>query len=168
MRVTFSWLFGRLISQGRLTLSLARAVINVTLPSPEIKEHEIRTLWILQGSMVVKLSILKTTCLFFHGLLVILHLQTSHLTFCLVLIYLYTLDKLCVCVMYPITSCHRLNLVEDEIFLLSIEKKTSDSFGEQTKFEQAYCSTNNKWHWPWIKKLTASECNSYAGAVSYE
>ena len=38
MRVTFSWLFGRLISQGRLTLSLARAVINVTFPSPEKKD----------------------------------------------------------------------------------------------------------------------------------
>ena len=34
--------------------------------------------------------------------------------------------------------------VEDEIFILPIEDKTSDSFEEQTPFEQAYCSTNNK------------------------
>lgn len=40
MRVTLSWLFGKLISHGRLTLSLAKAVITVTLPAPPAKKEE--------------------------------------------------------------------------------------------------------------------------------
>ena len=40
MKVTLSWALGMLISQGRLTVELASAVITVTLP-PEMKEKKI-------------------------------------------------------------------------------------------------------------------------------
>ena len=56
MKVTLSWALGMLISQGRLTVELASAVITVTLPPAKELKKEIRLVrdfW-RHGTMVSK------------------------------------------------------------------------------------------------------------------
>ena len=50
MKVTLSWALGMLISQGRLTVELASAVITVTLPpAKELKKKKLGESWTSGG-----------------------------------------------------------------------------------------------------------------------